>query len=223
MGALNEGKKKAEEKMNVKWNWIIDIPRSHPECADDTTDIVLSAGKKNSVVALGLGGNEVDFPAKLFTQHFERAVAGGIASIPHGGELCGPESIWDCINLLKAHRIGHGVRCIEDLTLVEYLVKSQIPLEVCPTSNVLLSIFKNYRSHPLRRLWDAGVFLTVNSDDPSLFNCSLSDEYEVLVREFGFTVSEIETIALNSVYASLLNDEEKEKLCDLIMLESLKL
>jgi adenosine deaminase len=167
---------------------------------------------------LGLGGSERGFPPRLFVDTFERARQAGLARVPHAGEHEGPDSIREAVELLHADRIGHGVRCIEDAALVEMLRMRQIPLEICPTSNVRLGVYPDYASHPLRRLWDArGEFhrqlpITVNSDDPAMFGTDLAHEYEVLVEYFGFTAHELARISLNGVRFSFLPAHEKEQL-----------
>jgi adenosine deaminase len=101
---------------------------------------------------------------------------------------------------------------VEDPTLVDHLRERQVPLEVCPTSNVCLGVFPSYEAHPLRRLWDDGLLITVNSDDPPLFNTDLNHEYEVLVNHFGFTGEELEQVSLNGLHASFLPQAEKAQL-----------
>ena len=145
-------------------------------------------------------------------QSFARARQGGLHSVPHAGEIAGPESIWGALRLLHAERIGHGVRCVEDPALVDYLREHQIPLEVCPTSNICLGVYPRYEAHPLRRLWDAGLVITVNSDDPPLFDTDLNHEYEVLVDHFGFNADELEQVSLNGLRASFLPSQEKVRL-----------
>jgi adenosine deaminase len=132
--------------------------------------------------------------------------------VPHAGEISGPQSVWSAIKLLHAERIGHGVRSIEDPILIEYLGSNSIPLEICPTSNVCLKVYPDYAHHPLRRLWDAGLLLTIGSDDPPMFGTDLNHEYLVLVKEFNFTQSELEQISLNAIHASFLSQGEKRKL-----------
>jgi len=132
------------------------------------------------VVALGLGGAEEGYPSEQFAPWFERARAAGLHSTPHAGEGAGPESIWGAVRALGAERIGHGVRAIEDPTLVAYLAEQGIALEVCPTSNVRLGIYRDYADHPLARLHAACVPITVNSDDPCLFGTTLTDEVALL-------------------------------------------
>ncbi len=209
--ALNAGRALARVELGVHWQWVFDISRNNPEQQEDVTSIALQA-RPQGVVALGLGGSEADYPAHLFQESFARARQAGLYRVPHAGEHCGPQSIWDALNLLHAERIGHGVRCIEDPALMETLRQRRIPLEVCPSSNIRLKVYNDYAQHPLRRLWDAGLLVTVNSDDPPMFGIDLNHEYEALVTHFGFSAAELEQISLNALQASFLDESEKERM-----------
>jgi aminodeoxyfutalosine deaminase len=217
---LNEGRAQARTEFGVDWGWIFDINRNSPETQEQVLEIVLAAREPvegsdgSGVLALGLGGSEVDFPADLFERTFERAYQLGLPRVPHAGETVGPESIWAALRLLHPNRLGHGVRCAEDPVLVERLRECQVPLEICPTSNVCLGVYPDYGAHPLRRLWDAGLLITVNSDDPPMFGTDLNHEYEVLVDHFDFDADELEQISLNGLRASLLPWADKARLED---------
>lgn len=211
MGGLSRGRARAAEDFGVKIAWVFDIPRHLPESSKATLDFAM-AGKDDGVIAFGLGGDEANFPPQKFKAEFEQALAAGLHSVPHAGETAGPESVWDAITQLGAERIGHGVRSIEDPKLVDYLVENRIPLEINPTSNIRLGVYRNYQEHPLRTLFDAGVIVTINSDDPALFGTDLTREYKLLESEFGFTRQEIIDISINSVRVSFLPDVEKEEL-----------
>ena len=210
--ALNAGREQARAEFGVYWQWVFDIVRNNAaEEQEEVTSIALAA-RPQGVVALGLGGSEAGFPARLFQASFERARQAGLHRVPHAGEISGPESVWEALNLLHAERIGHGVRSIEDPSLVETLRQRRIPLEVCPSSNIRLKVYSDYAQHPLRRLWDAGLFVTVNSDDPPMFGIDLNHEYETLVTHFGFSAAELEQISLNALQASFLDESEKSRL-----------
>jgi adenosine deaminase len=114
--------------------------------------------------------------------------------------------------LLHAERIGHGVRSIEDPSLVEYLHANSIPLEICPTSNICLKVFPDYAHHPLRQLWEAGLSITIGSDDPPMFGTDLNREYQILVEHFNFSKIELEQVSLNAIRTSFLSQSEKQKL-----------
>ena len=209
--ALNAGRAQARAQFGVDWRWVFDISRDNPETQDQVLDIALAA-REQGVVALGLGGSEAAFPPELFVRPFARAREAGLARVPHAGETAGPASIWTALRLLHADRIGHGVRCIEDPALMDYLGQHQVPLEVCPTSNVCLGVYPDYAAHPLRRLWDFGLFLTVGSDDPPMFGTDLNREYELLVEEFGFDASDLARMSLNGLRASLLPTDERMRM-----------
>jgi aminodeoxyfutalosine deaminase len=215
---LNEGRRRARDEFGIEMRWIFDISRNHPGTQEKVVDIALDA-RDQGVVALGLGGDEASFPPELFTRSFGRAWQAGLPCVPHAGETAGPESIWTAINELHALRIGHGVRSIEDPELVEFLRSKQIPLEICPTSNIRLGIYRDYTSHPLRQLWDAGLYITVNSDDPPMFETDLNQEYQALVDHFGFIEEELEQVSLNSLRASLLEENEKNQMVSVFKTE----
>jgi adenosine deaminase len=214
LAGVNRGRAAAKARYGVEMRWIIDIVRNlHAQgfSGMETAEMAIE-GREHGIVALGLGGMELGFPPELFTEPFAHARANGLHSVPHAGETAGPASVWGAIRDLKAARIGHGVRAIEDPALVEYLRTHQIPLEVCPTSNVCLGVVADYGAHPIRQLYDAGVYVTVNSDDPPMFNTTLTDEYLILVNTLGFDLDAIERLVLNGVRATLLDAGTKQAL-----------
>jgi adenosine deaminase len=211
LAGLNAGREQARQEFGVEMRWIFDILRNNPENQDNVLEITLAA-RDQGVVALGLGGSEDGYPPGLFVETFERARRAGVARVPHAGELAGAESVWAALDQLHADRLEHGVRSVEDPHLVETLVERQIGLDICPTSNICLGIYPDFESHPLRQLWDAGALLTLNSDDPAMFNTTLNQEYQLLVEHFDFGADELEQISLNGVRASLLPDDRKAAL-----------
>lgn len=213
--ALNKGRTRAQKEFNVKWQWIFDIRRDHWQTQRTTLEIVKNA-KHDGVIALGLSGPEEAAPTEKFVATFDEAERLNIVRTIHAGESGGPESIKDALHLLHANRIGHGVRAIEDPDLVAYLATHRIPLEICPTSNIVLGIYPDFKHHPLRKLWDAGVCITVNDDDPALFNTSMTKEYQLLVDHFCFNQSMLEQLNLNAIEASFLPEEEKQSLRKII-------
>ncbi len=211
MQGLNAGRQQAQQEFGVWWQWVFDIVRNNPESQAEVLGITLAA-REMGAVALGLGGTENGFPPELFVDAFQAAEQQGLHRVPHAGELAGPQSVWSALNLLHAERICHGVRSIEDPALVEFLHQRAVPLAVCPTSNLRLHVYPDYAHHPLRRLWDAGLFLTLGSDDPPMFGTDLNQEYLHLVQDFGFSRQELESISLNGIRASFLEQGEKDKL-----------
>jgi aminodeoxyfutalosine deaminase len=225
---LTRGRLRAQKEFGIEIRWIFDIVRDIPDetlnsrRAEYTLAVALE-GMNNGVVALGLGGAEVGHPPEQFTVWFEKAREAGLHSAPHAGETVGPGSVWGAIQVLGAERLGHGVRSIEDPTLVAYLADRRIPLEVCPTSNVRLGVYADLASHPLPGLHYAGVPVTINSDDPPLFNTTLNDEVKLLVDPFNFDFDTINEILLNGVRCSFLPVEEKQAMEALFQNEMAKL
>jgi len=213
LASLNDGRQRARVDFDVQWQWVFDIVRNQPETQSAVLDITLAA-REQGVVALGLGGTEAGYPPELFVDTFERATRALLHRVPHAGEMAGAESVWAAVRLLHAERLGHGVRSIEDPSLVQYLKARAIPLEVCPSSNVNLQVYPDYAHHPLRKLWEAGLLITIGSDDPPLFATDLNREYRLLVDEFGFTQGELEQVSLNGLRASFLPEPEKQRLIE---------
>jgi len=211
MAALCRAREWAANDLGIRVNYVPDISRSIRPLDHSLTvaDWAIS-GKDQGIIALGLGGPEIDNPPELFEEAFTRARSAGLASLPHAGETVGPESMWGAIKTLHTNRIGHGVRCIEDPNLVAYLRDTQIPLDVSPSSNVCLGVAPSLAKHPLPRLLDEGLYVTINSDDPPMFNTTLTNEYLQIASTFGFGVDTIEQLMLNGVRASMLSQTERE-------------
>lgn len=213
LAALSRARYWAATQLGVSVGWVLDISRNvRPvEHSLMVADWAIS-GMKDGVIALGLGGPEIGHPAELFEAAFDRARAAGLASVPHAGETVGPESIWGALRSLKAQRLGHGVRCLEDPALVAELRERQIPLEVCPTSNVCLGVAPSIAEHPLPRLLEEGLFVTINSDDPPMFNTTLTDEYLKITDAFGFNAETLKKLVINAVRASLLPEPARTEM-----------
>ncbi len=212
---LERGRERARADFGVEIRWVFDIVRDIKDearsrmLADYTTSVAIE-GKDDGVVALGLGGAEVGYPPEKFARWFETARGAGLHSVPHAGETVGPDSIWGALKTLGAERIGHGVRAIEDPTLIAYLAEQHVPLEVCPTSNLRLGVYADLAEHPFPHLHEARIPVTVNSDDPPLFNTTLNDEVKLLVDPFKFDLQKVNEIVLNGVRHSFLPVEEKQ-------------
>lgn len=166
------------------------------------------------VVALSIDGNEAAAgrTSLRFAQAFRRAGAAGLRRTVHAGESSGPEGVRDAIELLGADRIDHGVRSIEDPELVARLVDRQIPLGICPTSNLKLGVYASIEDHPIDRLRSAGVAVSVNTDDPVLLGASLVGEYALCSQTFGWSDDDLRALARNSIDASFANADVKAKL-----------
>jgi len=148
-------------------------------------------GRERGVVALDLAGDEAHYPGELFVRHFQEAREAGLRTIAHAGEAAGAESVRQAVLELKAERIGHGIRAIEDPAVLDLLAERGITLEVCPTSNLHTSTVRDYRSHPLPALLRRGIRCTLNTDDPSISGLDLAHEYRVASEELGLTAAEI--------------------------------
>jgi len=179
-----------------------------PGAAERTLEYAL-LGQHQGVVGLGLGGSETNAPPEPFAHVFKEAKAAGLLSVPHAGEGEGAPSVWGAIDALQADRIGHGVRAAEDEKLIAVLAERQIPLEINPTSNIYLKFYPAYDSHPLPLLDQAGVIVTVNTDDPPLFNTTLGQEYQLLIDHFGYSLAEVARIARNAFQISGAEPELK--------------
>ena len=212
LAALNRAHAWAEAELGVSMGLVIDIERVvSPEDGLQIADWAIGA-QGQGVVALGLGGPEVGHPPERYAAAFDRAYAAGLPRVPHAGETAGPASIWGALRSLHADRIGHGVRCLEDPTLVAELRDRQIPLEVCVTSNVCLHVVPAMSAHMLPRLLAEGLTVTLNSDDPPMFNTTLTGEYLAAAHTFGLDLVDLRRLALNAARACLLPAAEKQKL-----------
>lgn len=209
LAAINRARAWAETELGVTMGLVIDISRDvMPEKGLITAEWAIEH-LGNGVIALGLGGPEIGNPPEKQATAFERATAAGVPSVPHAGEHDGPASIWGALRTLNPVRIGHGVRCLEDPALVDELRARQIPLEVCPTSNLCLGVFPSLEQHALPRLLDEGLYVTINSDDPPMFNTTLTDEYLAIAHTFGYDADDMERFVMNAVRVTLLPDDVK--------------
>jgi aminodeoxyfutalosine deaminase len=211
LAGLNGGRARARTDFGVEFRWVLDIVRNNPDTSQQVAEWAVAAVDRG-VVGFGLGGMEQGFPPEWFVDAYDLARSVGLHSVPHAGETAGPESIWGAIRALKAERLGHGVHSIDDPALVEYLREHQIPLEICPTSNLCLGLYPSYETHPIRRLWEQGVYVTVNSDDPPMFNTDLVREYQALAGHLGFAAAELEQLSLNALRAGFLPAGQKAAL-----------
>ena len=207
---LEEARRRAEEAWGIRARWIFDAVRQFgPEAAERVARLAIRLQDRH-VVGIGLGGAEEEGPPGLFRRVYEAARAEGLHLCVHAGETTGPESIWEALRQLDADRIGHGVSAVKDPALVEYLRERQIPIEVCVTSNYATGVLAAGSEHPVRRMFDAGLLVVINSDDPAMFGASLSDEYRRLFERHGFTEAEIRLLGRNAFRASFLTEPEKQ-------------
>jgi adenosine deaminase len=166
-------------------------------------------GRERGIVALDLAGDEAGYPGELFVRHFQEAREAGLHTIAHAGEAAGAESVRQAVLGLGAERIGHGIRAIEDLAVLDLLAEREITLEVCPTSNLHTSTVRDYRSHPLPALLRRGIRCTLNTDDPSISGLDLAHEYRMASEELGLSEAEIRRMQETAVEAAFLTPEER--------------
>lgn len=170
------------------------------------------AARPHGVVAWSIGGNEIGHPPEPFAEVFAAARQHGLHLMAHAGEVVGPESVWGAVDALQCERIGHGIRSIDDPDLLVHLRERGTVLDVSPSSNLYTGATESWATHPFRRLFDAGLTLTLNSDDPTFFHTTLTEEYRRVVQHFHITVDELCTLVRNGVYASFLPPAEQETL-----------
>lgn len=210
--AIEDARKSAAAEFGVELRWCFDIPgEAGLPAAEETLRIALQQ-RPDGLVSFGLGGPEVGVPRPQFKPYFDQARAAGLHSVPHAGETTGPATIWDALRELGAERIGHGTSAVNDPRLLELLAERQICLEVCPTSNVRTQVIARIEEHPLPRMVQAGLLVTINSDDPPMFGTTLNDEYAVAARLLGGGSEEVVRLARNAVRASFLDEAGKRRL-----------
>ncbi len=191
---------------------LMDVSRTFgAENAMKNLNLLKEFPSKN-IIGIGLGGAEIKGPAKEYKDVFEQAIKDGFKVVAHAGEDVGPESIWDAINYLHSERIGHGITAIQDEKLMDFLKEKQLPLEVCPTSNVFTKKFVSSISvHPIKKFFEKGLFVTVNTDDPVFFKTTLIEEFYKLHSECDFSMEDIKKLIINGFKASFLSEGEKQK------------
>ncbi|HEX5480652.1 MAG TPA: adenosine deaminase [Dehalococcoidia bacterium] len=201
---LAEAVEESQRHADITVRFVASIPRHLP--LDAGWAMLDGARGCDEVVAVSLGGVEAGYPPEPFAELFAEARLRGLRSIPHAGEDAGPESIRGALDALGADRIQHGIRAVEDAALVRELAGRRIPLDVCLTSNVRLAVVGSYERHPLRTLWDAGVTVSVNTDDPGFFGCDIAGEYAIAGRLLGLDRAGYARLARNSLDASFAPD-----------------
>lgn len=211
--AINRVRVWGEETLGVSLGVTIDLPREACTAEEGAMCAAWAvSGIGRGVTAFGLGGYEVGFPPEDFAEAFAIATKGGLPSAPHAGETEGPSSIWGSLRELNAARIGHGVRCLEDETLVEELRVRRITLEVCPSSNVRLGVVPTLADHPLPQLIKAGLNVTLNSDDPPMFSTTLTDEWLRCAEAFDWDLQTIEALSREAVRSAFVPDARRTAL-----------
>jgi aminodeoxyfutalosine deaminase len=212
--ALDAGARAALDDDGVRIGWIVEFPGQNAGVHAEAALRLALENPPRGLVGFGVGGIEAGRAPyiELIRSVFGAAAAAGLHRVPHAGETTGPETVWEAIEFLRAERIGHGIRSLDDPALVSYLAERQLPVDVSPTSNVCTRCVPSIAEHPLRRMTEAGLFVTLNSDDPPMFGTTLSNEYLVAVRDLGFSPAELAQFAANGVRASFLDEASKSTL-----------
>ena len=211
LNGIYDASQKAEKDFGIVSRFIMNgIRHLGPESVYITAKEVLD-NPHPYLVGFGLAGDELHFPPTLFAKTFDMINEAKFPITVHAGEWDGPENIRNAINLLHPTRLGHGVRSIEDPILVNEIIEKDIVLETCPTSNIATRIYKNYKEHHVKKLFDAGVKVTVNSDDPPFFNASIGGEYQVMA-DLGLTENQLISLTRNAVESSFCDKFTKQKL-----------
>lgn len=196
----------------IEVNLIADLVRDLGALAAERTLMEVHEVRGFGVIGIGIGGTENEYPPYLFKNVYEKARNLGFRTTAHAGEIADADSIWGAIRELRVERIGHGTRAINDASLIEYLRQRRIPIEMCPISNVRTRSVPSIKDHPIRRFYDAGLVVFVNTDDPAMFNTSMAQEFRVLHEVHGFTPDEIRKLIINAAESSWLPDNYKRLL-----------
>src|SRR5215475_10756746 len=205
---MERGRVRGERDFGVSILWIFDAVRQFGvEAAKQVFELAVRHKERN-VIGIGIGGDEVRGPAQEFRDLYRYAADNGLRLTAHAGESAGPESIWAALNI-GAERLGHILSAIRDPELIEILAQRQIPVEICLSSNLRTGCLPKLEQHPVRQLFDSGLLVTLNTDDPAMFHTSLSREYELAQDDFGFTDEHVRELARNSLEASFLPAELK--------------
>jgi adenosine deaminase/aminodeoxyfutalosine deaminase len=212
---LERGRERGEKDFGVSLLWIFDAVRQFgAEPAQRVFELAAKYRDRN-VVGIGIGGDELKGPPELFREQYAYAAHQGLRLTCHAGENAGPESIWGALNL-GAERIGHGLTACQDPELIEELATRQVPVEICLTSNLQTSCCAKIADHPVRRYFDQGLMVILNTDDPAMFQTSLNAEYELAQNEFHFTDEHLRELARNSFEASFLPADKKLQFLNLL-------
>lgn len=212
---LERGRARGEKDFGVSLLWIFDAVRQFGAEAAQAVFELAAKYRDRNVVAVGIGGDEIKAPPELFRDQYAYAAAQGLRLTCHAGESAGPESIWGALNL-GAERIGHGLTAAQDPELIEELAQRQIPIEICLTSNLKTGCCLELRDHPVRKYFDQGLMITLNSDDPAMFGTALNREYELAQSEFAFPDEHLRELARNSFEAAFLPAEKKVAFLNLL-------
>ncbi len=209
--AINRGIRRARRDYGITCTIRVDLVRNYgPEVGMRVLDWI--AGKGDNIVAVDIGGSELEFPPGPYREVYKRARRMGLHLVAHAGEGAGPDYVWQAINDLGVERIGHGTAAGRDPELLRVLSERGIGVEACPLSNLRTNVIASIGEHPIREFMERGIKVSVNSDDPPMFNTDMNNEYLALHRELSFTVPELYRISLNALETSFLPEDRKAQL-----------
>jgi len=201
---LERGRQRGERDFGVKLYWIFDAVRHFGAEAAAKVFAKAAELRERNVIGIGIGGDENRGPAEWFKELYAKAADQGLGLTVHAGESAGPESIWSALRELKAERIGHGLTAVHDPALMDYLAEKQIPVEICLSSNLRTGCCISLADHPLPRYLEHGMLVTLNTDDPEMFETTLNREYELVAEAYGLSNEQLRRLARNSLEAVFL-------------------
>ncbi len=212
MDWVTESVQQANDKFGIHTNLIVSVNRHETvKEAENVLKIAMNYLDRG-IVGVDLAGNEAEYSAMPFQSLFNDVQKDGIKVTIHAGEWAGADNIYEAISEIKADRIGHGVRVVESQQAIDLAVEKNIPFEVCITSNVQSGVFSTIEEHSVKKMIDAGIFVTINTDDPGISQITLSDEYQILNRKFNFSVERLYFLSNASIQAAFLPEDQKKTL-----------
>ena len=210
INGITQALRDAEAKLHLSSRLILCFLR-HLSADAASTTLKQALPYKHNIIAVGLDSSEAGHPPSKFKEVFDTARNEGFLCVAHAGEEGPADYIWQALNLLKASRIDHGVRCQDDAELLEHLAKTQIPLTVCPLSNTKLRVFERMADHNIKTLLERGLCVTINSDDPAYFGGYIEENFVATHEALGFSREQLMQLAKNSFTASFLSTAEKQR------------
>ncbi len=209
---LERGRIRGERDFGVSLYWIFDAVRHFgTEAAMRVAECAVNLKHRDSVIGFGIGGDERRAGPELFREVYAFAARHGLRLTCHAGETNGPESVWGALKELRTERIGHGTSCWQDPQLLAYLAETQVPIEISVSSNVRTGCVAALEQHPVKQYFERGLLITLNTDDPAMFETTIGREYQIAHDAFAFSEAELKRLAMNSFQASFLPDAEKKK------------
>jgi len=205
------------EKNNINYGLILCTLRHYSKKQSLKTVRLVNQYKNNGVVGFDIAADEAGYPLDNHIEAFNYAKSNGLNITAHAGEAKGPESIWESIKKLHTKRIGHGVRCVEDLELVSYLSENDYHLEISLTSNIKTRTYKTFEEHPLNKIYNSSISISLNTDGRTISNTDLSLEYKIAEEKFGWTIDKIKKCNLEAIKHSFTSSSNKSKLIEKII------